>query len=114
MQKPVIVISEEELEKIKEDIYVEVLNDLLFEGVGDSKILFGPIKKRVRRIKGALKIVRKNKKPLPLSLRKISKAAARRRGRKSALKRKGRQQRITRKAVKSTKKGRAMGLYKRK
>lgn len=114
MSENISVIDEKELEKIVEDTYIEVLNELLFEGIGDSKIIFGPIKKKLRRVGGSLKIVRKNKKKLPLSLRNISKAAAKRRGRKSAIKRKGKQQRITRKAMKTTKKGRAMGLYKKK
>lgn len=114
MDSNVEVISEKELEDLVEELYIEVLNEMLFEGEGDAKILFGPMKKRARRIKGSLKIVRKRKKALPLSLRKISKAAARRRGRKSAISRKGKQRRITKKAVKTTKKGRRMGLYKNK
>lgn len=96
-----------------EAIIDEVINELIEEGKGDSKIRFGPIKKKLRRIAGTLKVVRKNKKPLPMSLRTISKAAAKRRGRKSAIKRKGKQKRVTRKAVRTTKKGRALGLYKK-
>lgn len=99
-------------EDIVEEIYIDLLNDILYEGEGDSKILFGPLVKKLRRIKGNLKIVRKRKKKLPMSLRKISRAAAKRRGRRSAITRKGVQKRVTRKAQRTTKKGRAMGLYK--
>jgi len=83
-------------------------HDMLFETVVPQ----GPTKKKLRRVDGTLKIVRKRKKPLPLSMRAIGKAAAHRRARKSALARKSTQRKITKKAVKTTKKGRARGLYK--
>lgn len=113
MDKSISVITDKELADIVEEIYAEVINDLLFEGYGDSKILYGPLKKKLRRVKGSLKIVRKNKKKLPLSLRKITKAAAKRRGRKSAISRKGKQKLVTRKSTRTTKKGRKMGLYRK-
>lgn len=103
-----------ELKKIAEDIYVDCLNELLYEQVGDAKILFGPLVRKLRRVNGALKVVRKRKKKLPLSLRKISKAAARRRARRSAINRKAKQKLISKKAQRTTKKGRRMGLYKNK
>ena len=81
---------------------------MLFESIVPK----GPMKRRLRKVDGALKIVKKRKKPTPLSMRTITKAAARRRGRRSALKRKSIQKRVTKKAVKTTKKGRARGLYK--
>jgi len=106
--------NDKKLSEIVDDICIELLNDILYEGVGDSKIMYGPMVKKLRKIKGSLKIVRKRKKPLPMSLRKLSKAAARRRGRKSAIKRKPKQKLATRKATRTTKKGRAMGLYKKR
>ena len=50
---------------------------------------------------------------MPLHLRKVKPTQAKRIARKSALKRKGKQARISKKAAKTTKKGRAMGLYKK-
>ena len=72
----------------------------------------GGFKKRLRKKGGKLVVVKKRKKKLPLHLRAIKPSQAKRIGRKSALKRKGKQARITKKAVKTTKKGRARGLYK--
>ncbi len=72
----------------------------------------GGFKKRLRKKGGKLVVVKKRKKKLPLHLRKIKPSQAKRIARKSAIKRKGKQARITKKAVKTTKKGRARGLYK--
>ena len=72
----------------------------------------GGFKKRLRKKGGKLVVVKKRKKKLPLHLRAIKPSQAKRIARKSALKRKGKQARITKKAVKTTKKGRARGLYK--
>ena len=103
------------IEKEVEDLIDEIMEELISEvRTGDSKIRFGPVRRKLRRIAGQLKIVRRNKKPLPLSLRSISKAAAKRRARRSAISRKGKQKRITKKAQRTTKKGRRMGLYKDK
>ena len=72
----------------------------------------GGFKKRLRKKGGKLVVVKKRKKKLPLQLRKIKPSQAKRIARKSAIKRKGKQARITKKATKTTKKGRARGLYK--
>ena len=72
----------------------------------------GGFKKRLRKQGGKLVVVKKRKKKLPLHLRKIKPSQAKRIARKSAIKRKGKQARITKKATKTTKKGRARGLYK--
>ena len=72
----------------------------------------GGFKKRLRKKGGKLVVVKKRKKKLPLHLRKIKPSQAKRIARKSAIKRKGKQARITKKATKTTKKGRARGLYK--
>ena len=72
----------------------------------------GGFKKRLRKKGGKLVVVKKRKKKLPLHLRAIKPSQAKRIARKSAIKRKGKQARITKKAVKTTKKGRARGLYK--
>ena len=72
----------------------------------------GGFKKRLRKKGGKLVVVKKRKKKLPLHLRAIKPSQAKRIARKSALKRKGKQARITKKVVKTTKKGRARGLYK--
>ena len=87
-----------------EEIEVEITEDML-PGAGGFK-------KRLRKKGGKLVVVKKRKKKLPLHLRKIKPSQARRIARKSAIKRKGKQARITKKAVKTTKKGRARGLYK--
>ena len=72
----------------------------------------GGFKKRLRKKGGKLVIVKKRKKKLPLHLRAIKPSQAKRIARKSAIKRKGKQARISKKAAKTTKKGRARGLYK--
>ena len=72
----------------------------------------GGYKKRLRKKGGKLVVIKKRKKKLPLHLRAIKPTQAKRIARKSAIKRKGKQARITKKATKTTKKGRARGLYK--
>ena len=72
----------------------------------------GGFKKRLRKQGGKLVVVKKRKKKLPMHLRAIKPTQAKRIARKSALKRKGKQARISKKAAKTTKKGRARGLYK--
>ena len=72
----------------------------------------GGFKKRLRKKGGKLVIVKKRKKKLPMHLRAIKPSQAKRIARKSAIKRKGKQARISKKAAKTTKKGRARGLYK--
>ena len=72
----------------------------------------GGFKKRLRKKNGKLVVIKKRKKKLPLHLRAIKPSQAKRIARKSAIKRKGKQARITKKAMKTTKKGRARGLYK--
>ena len=74
----------------------------------------GGFKKRLRKQGGKLVVVKKRKKKLPLHLRPIKPSQAKRIARKSAIKRKGKQARISKKAAKTTKKGRARGLYKAK
>ena len=87
-----------------EEVEAEITEDML-PGAGGFK-------KRLRKKNGKLVVVKKRKKKLPLHLRKIKPSQAKRIARKSAIKRKGKQARITKKAVKTTKKGRARGLYK--
>ena len=87
-----------------EEIEVEVTESML-PGAGGFK-------KRLRKKGGKLVVVKKRKKKLPLHLRAIKPSQAKRIARKSAIKRKGKQARITKKATKTTKKGRARGLYK--
>ncbi len=89
-----------------EEVEAEITEDML-PGAGGYK-------KRLRKKGGKLVVVKKRKKKLPLHLRKIKPSQAKRIARKSAIKRKGKQARITKKAVKTTKKGRARGLYKAK
>ncbi len=72
----------------------------------------GGFKKRLRKQGGKLVVIKKRKKKLPLHLRAIKPSQAKRIARKSAIKRKGKQARISKKAAKTTKKGRARGLYK--
>ena len=72
----------------------------------------GGFKKRLRKQNGKLVVVKKRKKKLPLHLRAIKPSQAKRIARKSAIKRKVKQARISKKAAKTTKKGRARGLYK--
>ena len=87
-----------------EEVEAEITEDML-PGAGGFK-------KRLRKKGGKLVVDKKRKKKLPLHLRKIKPSQAKRIARKSAIKRKGKQARITKKAVKTTKKGRARGLYK--
>ena len=87
-----------------EEVEAEITEDML-PGAGGFK-------KRLRKKGGKLVVVKKRKKKLPLHLRKIKPSQAKRIARKSAIKRKGKQARITKKAGKTTKKGRARGLYK--
>ena len=87
-----------------EEVEAEITEDML-PGAGGFK-------KRLRKKGGKLVVVKKRKKKLPLHLRIIKTSQAKRIARKSAIKRKGKQARITKKAVKTTKKGRARGLYK--
>ena len=87
-----------------EEVEAEITEDML-PGAGGYK-------KRLRKKGGKLVVVKKRKKKLPLHLRKIKPSQAKRIARESAIKRKGKQARITKKAVKTTKKGRARGLYK--
>ena len=87
-----------------EEVEAEITEDML-PGAGGFK-------KRLRKKGGKLVVVKKRKKKLPLHLRKIKPSQAKRIARKSAIKRKGKQARITKKATKTTKKGRARGLYK--
>ena len=87
-----------------EEVYKEITEDML-PGAGVYK-------KRLRKKGGKLVVIKKRKKKLPLHLRKIKPSQAKRIARKSAIKRKGKQARITKKATKTTKKGRARGLYK--
>tara|TARA_R110000824_G_scaffold80978_2_gene203432 strand:- start:3035 stop:3367 length:333 start_codon:yes stop_codon:yes gene_type:complete len=107
-----VIINNDELNNITEEIFIEVLNEMLFTEIDGNTV--GATKKKLRKIDGKLKIVRKRKRPLPLSQRTINPAAARRRARKSAISRKGKQRRITKKAVKTTGIGRKRGLYKSK
>ena len=87
-----------------EEVEAEITEDML-PGAGGFK-------KRLRKKGGKLVVVKKRKKKLPLHLRAIKPSQAKRIARKSAIKRKGKQARITKKAMKTTKKGRARGLYK--
>ena len=89
-----------------EEVEAEITEDML-PGAGGFK-------KRLRKKNGKLVVIKKRRKKLPLHLRKIKPTQAKRIARKSAIKRKGKQARITKKAVKTTKKGRARGLYKAK
>ena len=87
-----------------EEVENEITEDML-PGAGGYK-------KRLRKKGGKLVVVKKRKKKLPLHLRAIKPSQAKRIARKSAIKRKGKQARISKKAAKTTKKGRARGLYK--
>ena len=86
----------------------EVVNEITEDMLPGS----GGFKKRLRKQGGKLVVVKKRKKKLPLHLRAIKPSQAKRIARKSAIKRKGKQKRISKKAAKTTKKGRARGLYK--
>ena len=95
-----------EIPEIAEDEIVE------FEMTEDMMAGSGGYKKRLRKQGGKLVVVKKRRKKLPLHLRTIKPSQAKRIARKSAIKRKGKQARISKKAAKTTKKGRARGLYK--
>ena len=113
-------IIKEEIEKF----YIESSSNALAEIpeiAEDEEIEFemtedmagsGGFKKRLRKVGGKLVVVKKRKKKLPMHLRAIKPSQAKRIARKSAIKRKGKQARISKKAAKTTKKGRARGLYK--
>ena len=88
-------------------------SDSLDKITSSNENITGPRKKVLRKKGGKTQIVKKRKKKLPLHLRKVKPTQAKRIARKSALKRKGKQARISKKAAKTTKKGRAMGLYKK-
>ena len=94
-----------EIHEIAED---EIVEFEMTETMAGS----GGFKKRLRKQGGKLVVVKKRKKKLPLHLRAIKPSQAKRIARKSAIKRKGKQARISKKAAKTTKKGRARGLYK--
>ena len=96
-----------EIPEIAEDEIVEFEMTETMAGAGGFK-------KRLRKVGGKLVVVKKRKKKLPLHLRAIKPSQAKRIARKSAIKRKGKQARISKKAAKTTKKGRARGLYKAK
>ena len=99
-------ISLDDVPEIAEDELVECeLTEGMMAGAGGFK-------KRLRKKGGKLVVIKKRKKKLPLHLRKIKPTQAKRIARKSAIKRKGKQARISKKAAKTTKKGRARGLYK--
>ena len=95
-----------EIPEIAEDEIVE------FEMTETMAAGAGGFKKRLRKQGGKLVVVKKRKKKLPMHLRAIKPSQAKRIARKSAIKRKGKQARISKKAAKTTKKGRARGLYK--
>ena len=100
-----------EIPEIAEDEEI----DLAVDGDKVSEAMMagsGGFKKRLRKVAGKLVVVKKRKKKLPLHLRAIKPSQAKRIARKSAIKRKGKQARISKKAAKTTKKGRARGLYK--
>ena len=98
-------ISLDDIPEIADDELVECeLTESMMAGAGGFK-------KRLRKKAGKLVVVKKRKKKLPLHLRAIKPSQAKRIARKSALKRKGKQARISKKATKTTKKGRARGLY---
>ena len=114
-------IVKEEVEKlfaqtpsISLDDVPEIAEDELVECEFTESMLpgAGGFKKRLRKKGGKLVVVKKRKKKLPMHLRAIKPTQAKRIARKSALKRKGKQARISKKAAKTTKKGRARGLYK--
>ncbi len=94
-----------EIPEIAED---EIVEFEMTEDMAGS----GGFKKRLRKQGNKLVVVKKRKKKLPMHLRAIKPSQAKRIARKSAIKRKGKQARISKKAAKTTKKGRARGLYK--
>jgi len=102
-----------EIPEIAEDEIVEF--EVTIDGKKISEDMAagsGGFKKRLRKQGGKLVVVKKRKKKLPMHLRAIKPSQAKRIARKSAIKRKGKQARISKKAAKTTKKGRARGLYK--
>lgn len=78
--------------------------------IKEEPIKYGRMVRRLRRIGGKLKIVRKRVKALPQSMRTISKAAAKRRAKKSAIKKIAQRKKITRKMLKTKKRAKAMGI----
>ena len=99
-------ISLDDIPEIAEDELVECeFTEGMMAGAGGFK-------KRLRKKNGKLVVIKKRKKKLPMHLRAIKPSQAKRIARKSAIKRKGKQARISKKAAKTTKKGRARGLYK--
>ena len=102
-----------EIPEIAEDEIVEFVITLDGKKISEDGMAgAGGFKKRLRKVAGKLVVVKKRKKKLPLHLRAIKPSQAKRIARKSAIKRKGKQARISKKAAKTTKKGRARGLYK--
>ena len=99
-------ISMDDIPEIAEDEIIECeLTESMMPGSGGYK-------KRLRKKGSKLVVIKKRKKKLPMHLRAIKPSQAKRIARKSAIKRKGKQARISKKAAKTTKKGRARGLYK--
>ena len=78
--------------------------------IKEEPIKYGRMVRRLRRVGGKLKIVRKRVKALPQSMRTISKAAAKRRAKKSAIKKIAQRKKITRKMLKTKKRAKAMGI----
>ena len=108
IEKLYIESSSNALAEIPEIAEDEIVEFEMTEDMAGS----GGFKKRLRKVGGKLVVVKKRKKKLPLHLRAIKPSQAKRIARKSAIKRKGKQARISKKAAKTTKKGRARGLYK--
>ena len=102
-----------EIPEIAEDEVVELVITMDGRKISEDMAAgSGGFKKRLRKQGGKLVVVKKRKKKLPMHLRAIKPSQAKRIARKSAIKRKGKQARISKKAAKTTKKGRARGLYK--
>ena len=102
-----------EIPEIAEDEVVELVVTMDGRKISEDMAAgSGGFKKRLRKQGGKLVVVKKRKKKLPMHLRAIKPSQAKRIARKSAIKRKGKQARISKKAAKTTKKGRARGLYK--
>ena len=108
IEKLYIESSSNALAEIPEIAEDEIVEFEMTEDMAGS----GGFKKRLRKKGGKLVVVKKRKKKLPMHLRAIKPSQAKRIARKSAIKRKGKQARISKKAAKTTKKGRARGLYK--
>ena len=100
-------IIREEIEKF----YIESSSNALAEipEIAEDEIVEFEMTETMAAGSGGFK---KRKKKLPMHLRAIKPTQAKRIARKSAIKRKGKQARISKKAAKTTKKGRARGLYK--